>query len=99
MKPYELDKLTDYFLSLENVRSIVYFGYVIVLLVINYYNFQDLTVWSSLTMDRAILQSFLTFIAVERALIFLKTLNFRPSVLLEKISSSILSKIKDADKI
>src|SRR5690606_2036555 len=41
LRPYELDKLTDYLLSESNVRFLIYSLYVILLLVINFNNFEN----------------------------------------------------------
>lgn len=45
----------------------------------------------------AILQSFVTFIALDRALILLKQLEFKPSDLLSMIIKSVASKFKDLE--
>lgn len=94
MKPYELDKLSDYFLSADNIRFFIYSFYVIALLVTNFYNFQGKSLNSTVEIDKSILQSFVTFIAFDRVLILKRTLEFRPSKLLLKISQSISNKIK-----
>ena len=95
LKPFKLDKLTDYLLSSENVRFIVYGGYAIALILTNIYNFQDLSLNKTTEFDKAILQSFITFIAFERAFSFMKQLEFRPSRLIEKIAYAIRDKIDD----
>ncbi|MBA2583833.1 MAG: putative phage abortive infection protein [Bacteroidetes bacterium] len=93
LKPYELDKLTDYVLSIDNVRFLVYGAYVIALLVINYFNLQGKSLNSANEIDKAVLQSFVTFIAFDRTVALMKQLNFRPSGLLNKIYQSILNKM------
>lgn len=97
LKPYKLDKLTDYFLSSENVRFLVYGAYVLALLITNYYYFQGLSFNKSTELDKALLQSFVTFIAFERAFSLMKQLNFRPSELLTKIYNSIVNKVDDLE--
>lgn len=92
LRPYQLDKLTNYLLSSDNIRLIVYVGYVVALGVINYSNFQNSSISKTMNIDRAILQSFVTFIAFDRALVLFKQLNFKPSRLLTRIYKAILNK-------
>lgn len=98
LKPYKLDKPTDYLLSSENVRFLVYGGYVVALLATNYYYFQGLSLNKSIELDKALLQSFVTFIAFDRAFILMKQLNFRPSEFLTKIYNSIIKETDDLEK-
>lgn len=93
MKPYELDKLTDYFLSRDNIRFFIYSFYVVALLTTNYFNFQGLSFNSTAEIDKSILQSFVTFIAFDRVLTLLRTLEFSPAKLLTKVYQSISNKI------
>lgn len=97
LKPYQLDKLTDYLLSENNVRFIIYAIYVILLIAINFNNFEENYLTQNIITDKAILQSFVTFIALDRALALLKQLEFKPSDLLTKIVQSISDKIKDTE--
>jgi len=96
LKPYELDKLTDYMLSENNVRFLIYSFYVVLLLIINVQNFENHSFSSTLLKDKAILQSFVTFIALDRALNLLKQLEFKPSDFLHKILKSIGNKLDDS---
>jgi len=98
LKPYELDKLTDYMLSENNVRFLIYSLYVILLIVTNYTNFEENSLTVNPSNDKAILQSFVTFIAFDRALSLLKQLEFKPSDFLNKIVKSIINKFKDLEK-
>jgi hypothetical protein len=93
LKPYELGKLTDYFLSTNNVKFFVYAFYVVALLMTNYFNFQGDSISSNIETDKSILQSFVTFIAFDRTFALMKQLDFKPSGLLEKIYKSILYKV------
>ncbi|MES2652708.1 MAG: hypothetical protein V4663_13280 [Bacteroidota bacterium] len=93
LKPLELDKLTDYFLSVQNVRFFVYSFYVVALLTTNYLNFQGQSFSTNAVNDKCILQSFVTFIAFDRALALAKLLDFKPSSLVAKIHKSILKKL------
>lgn len=93
LKPYEFDKLTNYLLSENNIRFIIYSTYVIFLAVVNFFKFQDMSLFGNNNYDSAVLQSFITFIAFDRALTILKQLEFKPSDLLMKIVTSINNKI------
>ncbi len=95
LKPFELEKLTDYVISEKNIRFIIYSMYVIVLMTINIYNFQEVTFNLNQILDKAILESFITFIAFDQLLILLKQLDFKPSDLLIKIMKSISNKFKE----
>lgn len=98
LKPFELDKLTDYFLSEKNIRFLIYSIYVVVLTMINFEKFQENALFDNSILDDAILQSFLTFIAFDKVLLLLKSLEFKPSDLLLKIKASIFNKIEALKK-
>jgi hypothetical protein len=95
LKPYELGKLTDYFLSTENVKFFVYAFYVIALLTTNYFNFQGDSISSNIETDKSILQSFVTFIAFDRTFTLMKQLDFKPSGLLDRNYQSISNKVNN----
>ncbi|MES2726934.1 MAG: hypothetical protein V4643_07515 [Bacteroidota bacterium] len=97
LKKYELHKLSNYFLSTDNVRFFIYSSYVITLLIINICNFQGQPFKDSFGIDKSILQSFVTFIAVDRALVLMKALEFRPSELLNQIWRTIKKSFKEDD--
>lgn len=88
-KQFEFNKLTDYFLSENNIKFIIYFCYFLYLLIFNLFTFQEHSLYSSPLMDRAVLQSFITFLALERLLSNLKDLDFKPSELLKLLLRSI----------
>ena len=94
-KRLEFNKLTDYFLSENNIKFIIYFCYFLYLLIFNLFTFQEHSVYSSPLMDRAVLQSFITFLALERLLSNLKDLDFKPSSMLKLLLSSISGEPKD----
>ena len=98
LKPFELDKLTDYFLSEKNIRFLIYSIYVVVLAMINFEKFQENALFDNSILDDAVLQSFLTFIAFDKVLILLKSLEFKPSDLLLKIKASIFNKFEALKK-
>lgn len=93
LKPYELGKLTDYFLSTDNIKFFVYAFYVVALLTTNYFNFQGESISSDIETDKSILQSFVTFIAFDRTFALMKQLDFKPSGLLDRIYQSISNKV------
>lgn len=95
LRPYELGKLSDYFLSTNNVKFFVYAFYVVALLTTNYFNFQGYSISSNIETDKSILQSFVTFIAFDRTFSLMKQLDFKPSELLEKIYKSISNKVNN----
>lgn len=94
LRPLELDKLTNYTLSINNVRFIVYSFYVIALIIINYATLQGYSMSANAEKDRILIQSFVTFIAFDRAFALMKQLDFRPSELLDKIVSSLKRKLE-----
>lgn len=96
LKPYQIDKLSEYLLSENNIRFIVYGVYVIALISLNYTNFQSLE-GDSCQLGKPILQSFVTFIAFDRTIGIMKSLNFKPSDYLTMLCKSILRKIKDLE--
>ncbi len=96
LKPYKLDKMSEYLLSEDNIRFIVYSVYVIFLILINLTYFQIGTGFFQ-EHGKAILQSFVTFIAFDRAINILKNLKFKPSDFLKMIIKSIRNKIEDLE--
>ncbi len=98
IKPYELEKHSNYILSNDNIKFLVYGGYVIVIILMNFLNLQGLSYNGSIDNDKAILQSFVTFIAFERAFSLMKQLNFRPSIFLNNIIQSVYKVLKDDTK-
>lgn len=98
LKKYEFHKISDYFLSSNNVRFFIYSFYVITLLTINICNFQEHPFKSSFEIDKSILQSFVTFIAIDRALTLMKALEFRTSELLNQIWKTTKKSFNEDDK-
>lgn len=97
LKPYELDKLTDYLISEKNIRFLIYVLYFVSLFAINIADFQGSSLTEKVEFDKAILQSFIAFIAFDRVLTILNDLEFKPSNFLIKIGQSISNKSKDLD--
>ncbi len=99
MKPYQLDKLTDYLLSAKNIRYLAYFAYFIVIVTVNYFDFQNIDNLEPKYLKEVLLQSFITFIAFDGSVLLLKTLDFRPSAMIQKVKNSISEKVNQLDKI
>ncbi|MEO6346859.1 MAG: hypothetical protein ABIO60_03025 [Aquaticitalea sp.] len=88
-KRFEFKRLTEYFLSEHTIKFIIYFSYFLYLLIFNLYTFQEHSLYASPLMDRAVLQSFITFLALERLISNLKDLDFKPSEMLKLLLTSI----------
>jgi|GEM_PF-1167917 len=86
---FEFHHLTDYFLSEHTIKFVIYFSYFLYLLIFNLFTFEEHTLYSSPMMDKAVLQSFITFLALERLLSNLKELDFKPSEMLKLLLTSI----------
>ncbi|WP_139316522.1 hypothetical protein [Algoriphagus marinus] len=91
-------EISDYLLSENNIRFTIYSVYFIVLIFNNILSFQSQASEIDINFNKAILQSFVTFIAFERSLSILKTLKFKPSDLLDKIHGAISNHIKEINK-
>lgn len=85
----DFKELTDYLLSENNIKFIIYFFYFLYLLIINFFNFQQHSFYSNPETDKAVLQSFITFIALERLITNLKELDFKPSEMLKRLLNSM----------
>lgn len=96
-KRYEFHHLTDYFLSEHTIKFVIYFSYFLYLLIFNFFAFQEHSLYSSPLMDRAVLQSFITFLALERLISNLKDLDFKPSEMLKLLLTSISGKDKEIE--
>ncbi len=96
-KRFEFNKLTEYFLSEHSIKFVIYFSYFLYLLIFNFFTFQEHSLYSSPLMDRAVLQSFITFLALERLISNLKDLDFKPSEMLKLLLTSIQGDDKSAD--
>lgn len=87
--------LCNYIVSVPNIKLIIYSLYFIALLIFNFFTFEDSSFFDTKNIDKAILQSFITFLAFERMFTNLKISDFRPSKLLSILKSSINHEIKD----
>ena len=81
----DFKELTDYLLSESNIKFIIYTIYFLYLVVINLFNFQQNSFYDNPETDKAVLQSFITFIALERLVTNLKEINFKPSEMIKRL--------------
>lgn len=88
-------ELCNYIVSIPNIKLVIYSLYFIALLIFNFFTFQDSSFFDSRNIDKAILQSFITFLAFERMFANLKSSEFRPSKLLSILNSSVKYEIED----
>jgi hypothetical protein len=93
LKPFGLESLSRVLLSAENIRSFVYGLYFILLVIINCYTFQGRLPAGNV--NTVILQSFVTYIAFDRALGHFKGLKFSFSNFRTQIFQSIENKVKE----
>tara|TARA_R110000850_G_scaffold16697_1_gene51706 strand:+ start:44325 stop:45110 length:786 start_codon:yes stop_codon:yes gene_type:complete len=89
LKKIDFKELTDYLLSESNIKFIIYSIYFVYLLIINFFNFQQNSFYSDPETDKAVLQSFITFIALERLVTNLKELEFKPSEMIRRLLDSM----------
>ncbi|MDK2773295.1 MAG: hypothetical protein KYX68_13905, partial [Flavobacterium sp.] len=88
-KKTKLIELNNYILSENNIRFMIYFLYFLGLIVINFMSLQGTSYYKDINIDKAVLQSFVTFIAFDRVVANLKANEFRPSNLLDIMKDSI----------
>lgn len=95
LKKIDFKELTDYLLSENNIKFIIYSIYFLYLLVINFFNFQQNSFYSNSETDKAVLQSFITFIALERLVTNLKELDFKPSEMIKRLLDTMTNNDKE----
>ncbi|WP_157966061.1 hypothetical protein [Cognataquiflexum aquatile] len=88
---------TDYLLSEKNIKFTIYSIYFFVIIFSNISSFEEWFHQEQIINNKAIVQSFVTFIAFDRALSILNTLEFKPSDLLNKIIKSSLNALNRKD--
>jgi hypothetical protein len=94
-KKIDFKELTDYLLSESNIKFIIYSIYFLYLIIINLFNFQQNSFYSNPETDKAVLQSFITFIALERLVTNLKELDFKPSEMIKRLLDTMTDNEKD----
>ncbi|MDB5228286.1 MAG: hypothetical protein JWN78_2479 [Bacteroidota bacterium] len=83
--------IIDYLISEKNIKFVIYLAYLIFLAVYNVNNLEGSSFYNSPELDKAVLQSFITFLAFERVLINFKESEFKPTQLLTRIKDSIFN--------
>ena len=99
LKPYKIEELSNYLLSENNIKFVVFVIYFIIIVMINFYNFQDLSYYETEKIDKAVLQSFVTYISFDRIISSLKQVEFKPSEMVKKMTNSIISKMEQLNNI
>lgn len=91
MNRVKLVELCEYIVSKNNIKLVIYSLFFIALIVFNILSLQQNSYFDNPNIDEAILQSFVTYIALERILTNLKLTEFRPSELLKTVKLSIFN--------
>lgn len=86
---YNLEVLNNYVISINNIRLVIFSLYFLYLIVVNFMNLEGKSFYENANVDKAVLQSFVTFIAFDRVLSTLKQTEFKPSELVTKIWMNI----------
>jgi hypothetical protein len=92
---YKIEELSDYLFTENNMRTVIYFFYFIILVLINAFNLRGIGFYNTPEVDEAVLQSFATFLAFDRIISILKVSEFKPSEMILKMLNSIRNKIND----
>lgn len=92
-KRHELVELCKYIVSKNNIKMMIYLLFLITLIIFNIMELQQNSYYENLNFDKAILHSFVTFIAFERVLINLKRTEFKPSKLVGFLKLTILNEL------
>jgi hypothetical protein len=97
MKRFKLEELTEYIINKQNIRFAIYLCFFIFLCVYSFNMLGKSSLLESNLHDRAILQSFLCFLAFDRVLLNSKKIALLPSIILNKVLTSM--KRSDAKEI
>src|SRR5690606_22308631 len=89
LKSYNIKELSDYELTENNIKFVVFLIYFIIILLVNFYNFQDLSYYKTEEIDKAVIQSFVTYIAFDRIISSMKKVEFKPSEMIKKMIQSV----------
>ncbi|WP_417559077.1 MULTISPECIES: hypothetical protein [Flavobacteriaceae] len=87
----KLVELVDYIINLQNIRFVIYTSFFIYLIIFSFQQLENSTIFITSQHDRAILQSFLCFLAYDRIILNSKNIALLPSLLLNKFLTSINS--------
>lgn len=93
LRPYNIKEISEYLLSQDNMKIMIYSFNFLAVIFINVYKFQNLNFYDKILLfEKPILQSLVTFIAFDRAITLFKGLRFKPSELYRKILIGIKNK-------
>lgn len=95
LKPYNIKEISEYLLSEDNIKILIYTLNFCVIFFINLNQFENIQFFEILNdLEKPIMQSLVSFIAFDRVITLLKTSKFRPSILYQKTKNGIDAKIK-----
>lgn len=92
MKKYKLDELIEYIINRQNIRFAIYVSFFIYIFIYSFQMLENSSLFVTDLRDKAILQSFLCFLAYDRLLLNSKIVALMPSKLLNKFLISIIGK-------
>jgi hypothetical protein len=99
LRPYNIEELSNYLLSENNIKFVVFVVYFTIIVIVNYFNFKGSSYYNTEKIDKAVLQSFVTYIAFDRIISSLKQVEFKPTEMISKMAKSISAKMEQLDKI
>lgn len=89
VKKFKLIELNNYVISVNNIRFVIFTLYLLYAMIVNIMSFQGSSFYDNQNIDKAVLQSFVTFIAFDRVLAAVRAAEFKPSELLDILKKSI----------
>lgn len=92
MKKYNLEEIIEYVVNKENIRFMIYTVFFIYLVIFSFQLLQEESIFEVKEIDKAVLQSFLCFLAYDRLLLNSSRFILLPSVLLNKFLNSMAAK-------
>lgn len=95
LKSNPINGVFNYLLSEKNIKFLMFLIYLIIIICNNVFNLRQIPFLHSFDLDKAVLQSFVTFVAFDRVIANLKQLEFKPSDLFKKMLDFTKAYIKD----
>lgn len=89
MKTAKVEELIDYLLSKTIIRFLIYSGFFIYLALYSFFLLQNNSILENSDLDKAVFQSFVTFLAFDRILLNTKEIPLAATELLDKILTVI----------
>jgi hypothetical protein len=86
MKRFRLEELTEYIINKQNIRFVIYLLFFVYLGVYSFKVLEESSFLESSLYDRAVLQSFLCFLAFDRVILNSKNIVLLPSIILKKVA-------------